>query len=115
MIYKEGFENNFFIGEECIESTSNKLISLINVYKFSIETISILSHIELNKLINFYNGKESLNYEEIIRLGIDVLDPLDIAIKTSIYNYNSYEKIKEARKKGTPIIFENYEKERENE
>lgn len=105
MIYKEGFETKFLIGEECVKSTSNKLISLINTYKFSIETISILSHIELNKLTNFYNGEEKLDYEEIIRLCGDVLDPLTIAVNTSINNYNSYQKSKEKR---IPIIFKEY-------
>ncbi|MDZ4910186.1 hypothetical protein GNF68_14210 [Clostridium perfringens] len=105
MIYKDGFNHTFFIDEECIETISKKLVLLVDKYKFSIDTISILSHIELKKITGFLNKKEGLTYDEINMLDNVVLSVFESAIQTSIYNYECHKKVKDAREKGEPIIF----------
>lgn len=108
LIFREGFNNNFFIGEECIEDISKQLICLVDTYKFSLESISLLSHIELDKLISFYNGEASLHYEEIHKLDIVVIDIFIKAIESSLHNYDFYLKSREYIAKGIPFIDEAY-------
>lgn len=86
--------DKFFIGEEIIEDPSDQLNFLVEKYKFSLESISILSHIELNKLSNFYSHKDGLTYDEVTQLSNLVLEVFIPAVETSIHNYNSYEKFK---------------------
>lgn len=81
-----------FIGEEGIEIVSEQLKFLVDKYKFSLESISMLSHIEFNKLSDFYSHKNGLTYDEVIQLSNSVLEVFIPAVETSIHNYNSYKK-----------------------
>lgn len=102
MIIKDVNEK-FFIGEEGIEIASEQLEFLVGKYKFSLESISILSHIEFNKLYGFYHHQNGLTYDEVIQLSNSVLEVFIPAIETSIHNYNSDKKYKKNR---VPTIFE---------
>lgn len=96
MILKNANEK-IFLGDECIEIASEQLEFLVKEYKFSLESISILSHIELNKLSDFYYRKNGLEYDEVVQLSNSVLEVFVPAVETSIHNYNSYEKFKKNR------------------
>jgi hypothetical protein len=103
LVILKNVNEKFFIGEEAIEVDSDRLKILVEKYKFSLESISILSHIEFNKLYGFYHHQNGLTYDEVIQLSNSVLEVFIPAIETSIHNYNSDEKYKKNR---VPTIFE---------
>lgn len=81
-------------------------MDLVDTYKFSMESISILSHIEICKLNDFYTGNGYLNYEEVLQLYDTVIDVFTIAVETSLHNYKCLLKFKECRSDDIPIIFD---------
>ncbi|MGO0907717.1 HTH domain-containing protein [Clostridioides difficile] len=80
-----------------IEKFMKDLSFLIEEYKFSMETISILCKIDLENLNDFYIGKDFLLYEEISLIE-SVLFPFISAIDIAKHNYNIIIKTRQSNK-----------------
>lgn len=77
----------FFKDDHGLESFMQRLNNLIQIYKFELETISILCKIELDKLKLFFEGKEYLTYDEVILIQAVFFEPFESAINISKENY----------------------------
>lgn len=100
----------FFLKDDHgIASFMKRLNNLIQIYKFELETISILSNIELNKLKLFFEGKEYLTYDEVIIIETVICDPFESAIDIAKENYRMVKKTQEIEKN----ILQDFNKENE--
>ncbi|MBH6949523.1 hypothetical protein I6A93_17565 [Clostridioides difficile] len=95
--------NKLYRDNEVLEKFVEDLSFLIDDYKFSLETISILCKINIEKLTNFYAGKGYILYEEMSLIE-SVLAPFLSAIDIAKHNYDVVIKSRESDK---PLIFEN--------
>lgn len=84
----EEFKNiRYLINDEFIEEFVINLYTLLDEYKFTLETISILSKVEINTLENFINKKGGLTYDEINMIEDCVLLPLIKVLEVCEHNF----------------------------
>lgn len=91
-------KDEFFKDHEVAINYIGGLYKLIDVYKFSMESVSVLTRIDLDKLNNFYAGKTSLNYDELCLIESVIITPLVEAFESAEHNYNMTIKMREERK-----------------
>ncbi|MFL8674148.1 HTH domain-containing protein [Clostridioides sp. GD02404] len=80
-------ELNFFREHEVAKNYIGDLFYLIEEYKFSMETVSILTNIDIKKLNEFYIGKGTLHYDELVLINSVVIMPFIDVFKTAKHNY----------------------------
>ncbi|HID1218349.1 hypothetical protein KW94_19845 [Clostridioides difficile] len=90
-------KDEFFKDHEVSKNYIGGLYKLIDIYKFSMESVSILTRIDLDKLNNFYAGETSLNYDELCLIE-SVIAPFIEAFKNAEHNYNMIIKTRKERK-----------------
>ena len=84
----EEFKNiRYLLNDEFIEGFVINLYTLLDEYKFTLETISILSQIEINVLENFINKKDGLTYDEINIIENCAVLPLIKSIEVCEHNF----------------------------
>ncbi|MBS1276222.1 hypothetical protein E1H49_19375 (plasmid) [Clostridioides difficile] len=91
-------KDEFFKSHEVAKNYIGGLYKLIDVYKFSMESVSVLTRIDLDKLNNFYAGEASLNYDELCLIESVIITPLAGAFETAEHNYNMIIKARKERK-----------------
>jgi hypothetical protein len=64
-----------------------KLYYFIETYKFSLETVSILTKIDIEKLNDFYYKNGSLHYDELSLINKVILIPFEHVFNIAEYNY----------------------------
>lgn len=79
-----------------------KLYYFIETYKFSLETVSILTKIDTEKLNNFYYKNGELHYDELSLINKVIIIPFENVFSISEYNCKKameiQEKLRELRK-----------------
>ncbi|MCC0650598.1 HTH domain-containing protein [Clostridioides sp. ZZV15-6598] len=81
-------EINFFKEDEVAKNYIGDLYYLIDEYKFSMDTVSILTNIDIKKLNDFYIGKGTLHYDELTLINSVIIMPFVDTFKTAKHNYN---------------------------
>ncbi|CCL53312.1 hypothetical protein [Clostridioides difficile] len=80
-------EINFFKDHEVAKNYIGDLYNFIEEYKFSMDTVSILTNIDIKKLNDFYIGKGALHYDELVLINSVVIMPFIDVFKTAKHNY----------------------------
>ncbi|UDN56625.1 HTH domain-containing protein [Clostridioides sp. ES-S-0010-02] len=81
-------EINFFKDHEVAKNYIGDLYYLIDEYKFSMDTVSILTNIDIKKLNDFYIGKGTLHYDELVLINSVIIIPFIDVFKTAKDNYD---------------------------
>ncbi|MDK2587536.1 hypothetical protein QOZ83_16990 [Romboutsia sedimentorum] len=66
-----------------------KIFYFIETYKLSLETISILTKIDIEKLNDFYYKNGLLHYDELSLINKVIVNPFEIVFKTAELNYET--------------------------
>ncbi|AVD37738.1 TPA: hypothetical protein KRI65_000517 [Clostridioides difficile] len=80
-------EINFFKEHEVAKNYIGELYNFIEEYKLSMETVSILTNIDIKKLNDFYIGKGTLHYDELVLINSVIIMPFIDVFKTAKHNY----------------------------
>lgn len=64
-----------------------KLFHFIEMYKLSLETVSILTKIDIDKLNDFYYKNGVLHYDEIRLINKVIVNPFEHVFQTAESNY----------------------------